>query len=191
MAWPPAVRGLSAFGHKPHPAGGGSPWAEVCTSRARRGPSAPFSHRGRARSTHCAPWQVPVRGVTLSAMTTQTSNAQRSVAAAAHDLRDVARVASPPDALDLLDEVADALSELASACEDLGPALVPRPRGAAFDWRVDPAGDGSPDPLSHQEKRLALSTLHDLGASIRAAARRTRDARATLRPVAERASSET
>ena len=100
-------------------------------------------------------------GVTLSAMTTQANNAQRSVVAAAQDLRDIARVASPPDVLDLLDEVARALGELASACEEAGPALVPRPRGAASDWRVRRAGDASADRLSHQEKRLALSTLHD------------------------------
>jgi hypothetical protein len=100
---------------------------------------------------------------TLFAMTTQASD----------------RVASPQDVLDLLDEVAQALDELASACEEAGHSLVPRPRGTASDWRF------SPGPLSHQQKILALSTLHNLGAAVRTAARRSRDAHATLRPVTE------
>ena len=121
-------------------------------------------------------------------MSTQASSAQRgerNVLAAAQDLRDAARVASAHDVLDLLDELALALGELGSACEEVVTALVPRPRGARSDWRFYRDGDGSPGPLSHQQKGLALSTLHNLGASIRTAARRCRDARATLRPVVE------
>jgi hypothetical protein len=129
-----------------------------------------------------------MRGETLFAMTKQASSAQhgeRGVVAAAQDLRGAARVATPHDVLDVLDEVAQALGELASACEEVGPAVVPRPRAARSDWRFYRDGDGSPGPLSHEQKALALSTLHDLGASIRTAAWRCRDARATLRPVTE------
>jgi hypothetical protein len=72
---------------------------------------------------------------------------------------------------EVLAQVEGTLRELSALCYGLGYVVVPRPRDA-----------GS---ASHERKALALSTLHEVGASMGASARRCRAAMEAVAPLAD------
>jgi hypothetical protein len=80
----------------------------------------------------------------------------------------------------VLGEVESLLRQLSSACYSLAHAVVAQTPGVEPVWRRYSERDSG---LSHEQQAHALSTLHELGASISASARRCRAARDVLRPL--------